>query len=336
MGIVLLLACGCARKGPQGAGTIRKLEAGEAAGYSWHVPPRSEGDAELAAPGLIARVAGIVGQDADLKAVYSLDASSALVVPCGSGSGEVAVWFVTASRQQSVSVELPPQLDLRVLWSPHSRDALILPDPYQTPRPDVLVIICLRLADGGRIEVGTGTGPSGSGQWAAGPFRSDGSMLFFFTGGPGAHPSFPQDKPGELWTVELPDCKFSLLYTQPAARWPPHVQKEIARRGSDATPVCHKMNPWGGVLESPGGQMLVFQTYPPDDYLSEALWLLNLRTRQCRQVTWEDKGLYKHYPISWNEGDSSLIFERYEAEGLGYYQLTFDADLWDPRPGDPE
>lgn len=87
---------------------------------------------------------------------------------------------------------------------------------------------------------------------------------------------------------------------------------------------------WDNLLPSPSGKLLAFNSYPPDNYISEALWVAKLPTRQVRQVTWESSTVYGHLPVEWKENEGSLVFWRYvHGKDEGYYKLTLPEDLWD-------
>ena len=91
--------------------------------------------------------------------------------------------------------------------------------------------------------------------------------------------------------------------------------------------------PWGALLPSPSGRFLLFDSYPPDNYFPEALWLADVQIRKCRQVTWESAENYWHSPLAWGDDERSLTFIRYRArDTLEYYELTLDPHLWEEEP----
>ena len=237
------------------------------------------------------------------------------------------MWLVSASCREHVSVRMLPDLDVvNVAWSADGRQVVVVTKPRLNRdrlRLEVFPVVCLELTDGGKPKVHIGSRLADSYYWDVVPFNSGGSVLFLRDGA---------DRTGEeIWTLALPDCEFSLLYEQPPTRYPRSYQ----RSANEIGPLGALWRAPGEIsfstpLPSPSGKFLLFDAYSPDTCYAHALWLVNLENRQSRMVTWEDKEFYKHYLIRWNEGERSFLFQRPEAEGPGYYQLTLEPDLWAP------
>jgi len=171
--------------------------------------------------------------------------------------------------------------------------------------------VCLSLSEGGKTQVRTVHPPATAKYYLLDGFNTDDSLLFATTP---AHQ-------GEIWSITMPECNFRLLYTQPPPRWPPPYDKE-------GPPPYGKPPFHGNLLPSPTGRLLAFHSYPPDNYLAEAVWLINLQTSQVRQVTWEDSYKYDHLPLEWRD-DRQLVFFRLASKGLvGDFLLTLPEDLW--------
>jgi len=334
IGLTCLLTCGCVHDEPQYADSPQRIEHPRPQGVGaieriqdpdpeWS--PGYGGRAEAGpepTPELAQRVQEILRQQTGMDVKYSPDAAHALLYLQDSAASEVSLWLVTKSAQQRFTVKLPPALKLDALWSPDNRYVVVWPSPWQPGMPKSLTFICLSLAEKGNAKVRIVRGPPESGSRDLGLFNTDGSVLFA-TSPQGGPPGM--DRPGgQLWTIAMPECKFSLLYTQPPPQWPPHVQEKIPRHGP---PGYTKQNGWGFFLSSPSGELLLFNSYPPDNYMAEALWVANLRTRQVRQVTWEDRERCHHFPIRWKDDDRSFVF----LGSGGYYTLTLPSDLWEEQ-----
>ncbi|MEN6642085.1 MAG: hypothetical protein ABFE08_06530 [Armatimonadia bacterium] len=86
---------------------------------------------------------------------------------------------------------------------------------------------------------------------------------------------------------------------------------------------------WGELLPSPSGKLLLFESYLPDNYLPEALWLLNLATRRASLVAWDDAESFHLFPLQWDHDDTAFFFLRVTIDGTRYYRLELDKHLWD-------
>ena len=291
--------------GPRVAGSLRPLPEDAVCGD--YLPNEADNVEPSPSPDLAERVAAAREGRSHVELAYSPDGAAALLYPGSSEEGRVVLRVLTAEAEERIDVGMPAKTQLTALWGPAGRHILVLPANEQR---DELTIVCLSFLNGSLTVAGTGVGPAGSGYWYIGPFSPDGHRVFC---GP----------TGQIWTVSVPDCGFSLLYTPP-----PVPQPEGIMYG--------KMSLWGSPTPSPSGQFLLFTSCPPDNYRADALWLLDVRTRQCRLVTWEPKSLYHHFALCWGTTDSSFTFMRVTAEeGTQYYELTLDPGIWTRGPSLP-
>jgi len=237
-------------------------------------------------------------------------------------------------RGAEVDVELAAELQLRAYWSPDGCHVVVGPRAWQEDRPGRFTFATLRIQEKANTEVRIVRGPPGSGGWSLGPFNTDGTRLFVTSpqsGEPGSG-----GRRGQLWTLALSDNTFSLLYTQPPPQWPPYVQQGIKHEEGLPGPSYAKPPLWDNLLPSPSGELLAFNSYPPDDYMAEALWVVNLPMRQVRQLTWESSTVYGHIPVEWQRNDRSLVFLRY-VRGTDakdeYYRMRLPEDPWEQAQG---
>jgi len=320
LSLSMLLASGCGRRDPHGGpdvlrgrGLIQRCE-GAAASKG----PALEAKNHVVAPSpqLEQRVKDVRNGHGRLGVAYSADGTRAVVHPRSNGAGRAPLWLLTDRDQEQMTVGMPPDIALRVLWTPDSEHVLVFPARYQAA---VLTITCLSLAEDARPKLHTSVGPPGSGDWSIGPFSPDSSVLF----------AIARETRAQLWTIAVPSCEFSLLYTQPPVRFPPRWERDIARRGPAAYPACDTSGKLDHLVPSPSGKLLLFHSYPPDNSFAQALWVVDLRTKQARLVTWETREHYYHFPVEWEEDDSCFIFmSATGAELVQYYKLTLDPGLW--------
>lgn len=149
-----------------------------------------------------------------------------------------------------------------------------------------------------------------------GPPNADSRMLFA--------KSYGQSE--AIWSVLLPSLKWQVLYRRPPVRYPPRLQRQMKRHG----PIAYaKAAGWGELLPSPSGKLLLFESYLPDNYLPEALWLLNLATRRASLVAWDDAESFHLFPLRWAHDDTAFFFLRVTMDGTRYYRLELDKHLLD-------
>jgi hypothetical protein len=287
-----------------------------------YLPDEADNVEPSVSPELAERVAAAREGRSQVELAYSPDGAAALLYPRSSERGRVVLRVLTAEAEERIDVGMPAKTQLTALWGPAGRHILVLPAPEQR---DELTIVCLSFLNGSLTVAGTGVGPAGSGSWYSGPFSPDGDRVFWGARGP----------TGQIWSVSVPDCGFSLLYTCPPP--PPLPSSDSKATGRSTEEIMYgKAWPWTSLIPSPSGQFLVFTSYPPDNYMADALWLLDVRTRQCRLVTWEPKRLYHHFAMCWGTTDSSFTFVRVTAEeGTQYYELTLDPGIWTSGPSLP-
>lgn len=241
---------------------------------------------------------GIGGKPSREMAV-SKDRRLRLEYEGGIREGPLAIQLLTAAGSSTVQVPIPEaRLVPRVLLSPRNDYAVIALGPDRSPATTALGALAINTRQG---KLSIAREPSLLGfACFLGPINADGRFVFAITAESLA-------SVGKLWTVSLPDCKFSLLYSQPPRQWPRSVQQAI-KRGM-GPPGYAKPEIWGDLLPSPDGRYLVFNSYPPEDYTAQALWLADLRTKVVQQITWQDKQGYYHTPVQWLARNEGVIFD---------------------------
>jgi len=311
-----LLAGGCGGRGPQGLGVIDQVPPPR---WDAEEPDAQEGRETQGTLDLGLRVNEVTNEHPGLKVDYSPDAGSALLCPGGAGTGEVSLYLVTERKVEHYGVQMVPGADLAVLWSRDSAHVVV----YTQHVSDVaasanLGFVCLSLTERRRVEVRTGQGPPGA-SWYIGAFSTDCRKLFAM-----GQSRLSDVRPrAQIWSVDTETDTYSLLFTQPPVRFPRGYDERLLLYAKPV-PAHASMAP------SRSGALLAFNSYPTDNYLAEAIWLVNLRTGQARQVTWERRRVsYAHTPVEWQEDDRCILFVRHiGGQPAQFFTLTLDSDLW--------
>ncbi len=293
---------------------------------------------------LTQRMERVLRQQPGMVAKYSPDAMHALLYPRDSGAGDVPVWVVSRSGEEHFIVQLPPALGLDAFWSPNSQHAVVFHDVVYLSRemkglPRRLTFACLSLTGKAPAQVRVVRGPGGSRYWAPQCFDTEGSTLFVTS--PQAGRFHDKDR-GQLWIVAVPDGKWSLLYTQPHPQWPPRVQERIDREGWISRNVLKGAEPamgkqrytrWGALRLSPSGELLLFRSYPPDNYMSDVLWVANVRTGQLCEVPLgsDDRNRYCS-PLEWQDDGRPFVFAARLGGPGPCYVFTLAPGIWEEEP----
>ncbi|MCK4325060.1 MAG: hypothetical protein KAW89_11050 [Armatimonadetes bacterium] len=288
------------------------------------------------APELKQQVDALVRPKAGLHSYFSPDGEHALLYRRPDlQAAEVKLWLVNGSVEKQFTVQLPGPGDfLKVQWSPDNRYVIVWRVLDGPDTPVKCTFARLALSEEASAQVQILSGPPVDYYWELGSFSADASVLFA-TNRQSVPPYYWPGHRGELWAVAMADGKRSLLNTQPPPRWPPSIRRRTlyGLNPLGEEPAYYAGFSWPSRRRwksSPSGDLLVFVSYAPDNYLSRALWVANLRTRQVRQVTWERSEDYAHWPIRWQDDDWSFVFGRScDSGAVQYFVLTLASDIWD-------
>ena len=350
----LLVTSGCGRPAPEGLGTVRQARGPTAgvptAGFdAMRLQGRAEPVPEVAARVESVRAESMVREGAGPDVQWSSDGTHAVMYRRQLHPGEdvASLIIVSVRAERDYAVRVRPDAFVEVRWSPDSRYVVVCglaPDDggaghvsgasgKAVAPQDRLIIYLLDAARRGR-SVRSRRFPSGSAVWLwrLGPVNTDGSCLFL--SGP-----TPDLGPGEIWSVSIPELEPSKLWTHPPpARWAPWIAKKVRRHMAptpgEGNPPFEPMSygkgvPPRGLLPSPSGRLLLFNSYSENYYPHRSLWLLKISTGEARQVTWQEGGPFDHWPVRWLDDESGFVFDTL----AGRYELTLDPDLWRAQPG---
>jgi hypothetical protein len=81
-----------------------------------------------------------------------------------------------------------------------------------------------------------------------------------------------------------------------------------------ATGLRHGQNPILQLLPSVSGRFVAFDRLPSSENTEQGLWLLDMKTQDCRQITDSDASIYSHTLDDW-DGPTSILFLSRDSPG---------------------